>query len=180
MHLGVMAYAAGELENSKKYFEDSVAACPNSWSLRNLAMIYRNHLDDPQTAADLMEQAVALKGDNRSLWMDMATTLLKAERYERLVTLYETLPECYSAEGRLKLYTAQALMALKRYKEATKLLNYDIAIPDIKEGENSISDLWFKLYGAILKEETGVEDEKQLMELVEERYPLKHLDFRMH
>lgn len=180
MHLGVMAYAAGEVENSKKYFEESVAACPNCWSLRNLAMIYRNHLDDPQKAADLMEQVVAMKSDNRSLWMDMATTLLRAERYERLVALYESLPECYRAEGRMKLYTAQALVALKRYKEATKLLNYDILIPDIKEGENSISDLWFKLYGAILEEETGIHDSKQLMELVEQRYPLKHLDFRMH
>lgn len=112
--------------------------------------------------------------------MDMATTLLKAERYQRLIDLYQALPEKFRTLGRLKLYTANAMIELKQYQEATKLLNYDLSIPDFKEGENSISSLWFRLYGAILAEETGITDQKQLEKLVEEQYPLKHLDFRMH
>lgn len=180
MHLGILAYAEGDLEASGRYFEESIAACPNCWSLRNLAMLYRNHWEDPQRAADLMEQALALNPESRSLVVDMATTLLKAERYDRLIALYDALPEGLRGDGRLKLYTGQALVARKRYQEAAALINYDILIPDIKEGENSISDLWFTLYGAIISQETGITDPAQLKQLVEARYPLKHLDFRMH
>lgn len=180
MHLGLLAYAQGNVEEAKTCFEASVAAAPSCWSLRNLAMVYRNHLDDPQSAADLMEQAIALEPNDRSLWMDMATTLLKARRYQRLIDLYKTLPEKFRALGRLKLYTANAMIELGQYRNATELLNYDLSIPDFKEGENSVSTLWFRLYGAILAEETGITDPERLEKLVEERYPLKHLDFRMH
>ncbi len=179
MHLGVMAYAADEIGTAKRYFEESIACKANCWSLRNLAMIYRNELDQTQKAADLMEEAVRRNPDNRSLWMDYFVTMLEAERYGQLIRVYRNLPERFRSEGRLQIYTVRALIELKQYQEAAKLLNYDVVMPDVKEGETSICDLWFRLYGAILFQETGETDPQRLHALVEEKYPLKHLDFRM-
>ena len=53
-------------------------------------------------------------------------------------------------------------------------------MPDIKEGDSAISDVWFELYGKILSEETGITDSVELKRLTEEKFPLKNLYFRTH
>jgi hypothetical protein len=53
-------------------------------------------------------------------------------------------------------------------------------MPDIKEGDTAISDVWFTLYGEIISQETGITDPDELKRLVEEKYPLGQLDFRTH
>lgn len=60
------------------------------------------------------------------------------------------------------------------------MLNDSLDMPDIKEGDTAISDVWFTLYEKIVSEETGVTDPKKLRQLTEEKYPLKHLDFRTY
>ncbi|MDD7662547.1 MAG: hypothetical protein PUJ39_07140, partial [Eubacteriales bacterium] len=69
-------------------------------------------------------------------------------------------------------------------EEAAAILNVDFVMPDVKEGELSVSYLWFELYRRLYAKETGVPydpaDEK-LIRAADEKYPLpKALDFRMH
>ncbi len=51
---------------------------------------------------------------------------------------------------------------------------------DIKEGDISIADLWYELYGAILRKEGKISDGEDVEKAVEKYYPLGDLDFRMH
>ena len=55
---------------------------------------------------------------------------------------------------------------------------------DIKEGELSVSHLWFELYRRIYAYENGIEYDESNDELkknADRKYPLpKSLDFRMH
>ena len=127
-----------------------------------------------------MEKSVAMKNDCRWLWVDMAALCLKAERWQHWVDSWPSVPEAIRADGRLKLYTAIALTKLGLLDEATKYLNHDLVVPDIKEAENLITDSWFALYGAILSQKTGITDPGQLQRMVEQEYPLGELDFRMH
>ena len=60
-------------------------------------------------------------------------------------------------------------MALERYDEASDILNYNLVMPDIKEGDTAISDVWFDLYAKILSEQTGITDEGELRRLTEEK-----------
>ena len=54
-------------------------------------------------------------------------------------------------------------------------------MPDIKEGELAVSDIWFKLYTLVLKEEYPDATAEEIKELLAEKYPLPDdLDFRMH
>ena len=83
-------------------------------------------------------------------------------------------------DGRLKLYKAVALIETGKYEEATKIVNPDFILCDIKEGEVSISRIWTRLYKELIRKEEGIRDEKELEALCGFRYPLPvHLDFRM-
>lgn len=180
MHLGLMRYAAGDLDGALQALEASLTVEESPWVLRNLAMIWRNEFQDYSRSMAYMLRAVKMKNDCRWLWLDMATTCLKAEQYEAWIRLYDTIPTSIRQEGRLKLYTAIALTRLGRLEEACGYLNHNLVVPDIKEDENLITEAWFALYGAIISRETGIHDPEKLKELVEIEYPLEELDFRMH
>lgn len=179
MHLGVMKYAKGEVENALRLFKESAEKKPSAWCYRNIAMIYKNEMGDTDTAYAYMKKAVSLNNTCRGIVLDTAVTYLAAQRYEEWLEVFDTLGDLKS-DGRLQLYCAKALMALGRYHDATKLLNANLVMPDIKEGDTAISDVWFTLYGEIISQETGITDPDELKRLVEEKYPLGQLDFRTH
>ena len=66
------------------------------------------------------------------------------------------------------------------FDQALTIVNADFEMADIKEGELSISALWFDLYSKIIMKKEGLTKE-QALEQVKSRYPLPYsLDFRMH
>lgn len=179
MHLGVMEYASGNTEKALKLFLESAEKTPNAWCYRNIAMIYRNEYNDFDNAYLYIKKAFELNKSCRGILVDTATTYLMAEKYNEWLEAYEQIGDM-KADGRLKLYCVKALMAMERYDDATRILNYDLVMPDIKEGDTAISDVWFELYGKIVSKDTGVTDINELRRLTEEKYPLKNLDFRTH
>lgn len=179
MQLGVMEYAAGNSEKAMELFKESVEVKANAWSLRNIAMIYRNELKDYEKAYEYMVKAFALNKTCRGIVVDTAVTFLLAGKNKEWLEAYESLGDL-KEDGRIKLSYAKAYMNLGEFKEAAKYLNYDIVMPDIKEGDTAISDEWFKLYGEILKEEYPQLSGDELQKVVEEKYPLGELDFRTH
>ena len=179
MHLGVMEYASGNTDTALSLFLESVEKKANAWCYRNIAMIYRNEYHDIEKAYTYMEKAFELNKTCRGILIDTATTYLQAKHYSEWLEAYSQIGDMQK-DGRLKLYKVKALMGLNHYKEATKILNYSFNMPDIKEGDTAISDVWFELYGKILSEETGITEPEKLRRLTEEKYPLKNLDFRTH
>lgn len=179
MHLGVMEYASGNTDTALSLFLESVEKKANAWCYRNIAIIYRNEYHDIEKAYTYMEKAFELNKTCRGILIDTATTYLQAKHYSEWLEAYSQIGDMQK-DGRLKLYKVKALMGLNHYKEATKILNYSFNMPDIKEGDTAISDVWFELYGKILSEETGITEPEKLRRLTEEKYPLKNLDFRTH
>lgn len=179
MHLGVMEYASGNTDTALSLFSESAEKKANAWCYRNIAMIYRNEYHDIEKAYTYMEKAFGLNKTCRGILIDTATTYLQAKRYGEWLEAYSQIGDMQK-DGRLKLCKVKALMGLNRYKEATEILNYSLNMPDIKEGDTAISDVWFELYGKILSEETGITEPEKLRRLTEEKYPLKNLDFRTH
>lgn len=179
MHLGIMEYASGNADTALSLFSESVEKKPNAWCYRNIAMIYRNEYHDIERAYTYMKKAFGLNKTCRGILVDTATTYLQAGKYSEWLEAYSQIGAMQN-DGRLKLCRVKALMGLGRYNEATEILNYSLNMPDIKEGDTAISDVWFDLYGKILSEETGITDPEKLRQLTEEKYPLKNLDFRTH
>ena len=139
-----------------------------------------NEYVDIEKAVHYITAALELEKNCRGIWLDAATTYLRADKPDLWIKAFETAPEEFKNDGRLRLYYASALMKKGEYDEAAKILNPDFEMPDMKEADTDLSDLWRELYGNIISKKTGITDEAELDRLVEEEYPLGKLDFRTH
>ena len=184
LHIGVIRYADGDLDGAKKAWEESVAKKPSAWAQRNLSMLYKNELSDMKTAEKYILDAFKLKEDCPALCNEVAA-LLTADGGDKIwLEIFDTLSEEIKTIGRIRLYKAVALINLGRLEEASEIINPDFIMSDIKEGELSVSHLWFELYRRLYAKETGViydPCDLNLAEKADKKYPLpKALDFRMH
>ena len=83
------------------------------------------------------------------------------------------------SNGRLLYYKAYCLHKVGKNKEASEIVNSDFMMSDIKEGELSVSELWYSIYGELLFGDTNMTEEEKIKG-VDEKMPLGKLDFRMH
>ncbi len=179
MQMAVIEYANGNVDGALELFKESVSVKENPWSYRNIAMIYRNEYKNLDEAYKYMKKAFELNKTCRGIIVDTATTFLAAGKYAEWLEAFEEIGE-FKNDGRLMLHKVSALMALDRYDEAADILKPGFSMPDIKEADSALSDIWFKLYGKFVADDTGITDEDELKAMVEERYPLGDLDFRTH
>ena len=184
LHIGVIKYADGDLVGAKSAWEASAKIKPSPWALRNLSMLYKNELFDIKTARKYILEAFKLKQNCPALCNEVAAQLTADGGDALWLEIFDTLPDEIKCLGRIRLYKAIALINLGRLKEASKIINPDFAMSDIKEGELSISQIWFELYRRLYAEEEGMAydiNDKNLIKKADEKYPLpKKLDFRMH
>ena len=179
--MGVICCADCQFEEAMTYFKRSNELAENPWSLRCMAQIQKNVLNDTKTAAMNMERAVQLKSDYRPLLWDCADALMADGRYADWLAVYETIDKKFQANGRIQFFVAVCLIKLGKLEEARALLTEDLVVDDLQEGEYSISQLWIELYRQILSQDRGVAAEEITDSLVLQEYPLPYkLDFRMH
>lgn len=184
LHLGVVKYAMGDLDGAKLAWEQSIDKEPSPWAYRNLSMLYKNEYFDLVKGREYILKAFELKKDCLSLCVEVAMQLTGDNGDKLWLEIFDSLSDELKSNGRLRLYKAVALINLKRYTDAAEIVNKDFIMNDIKEGELSISGLWFELYRRIYAAEQGVEYDEKNPELIKQadmKYPLpKSLDFRMH
>lgn len=103
---------------------------------------------DGAGAAARMARAANLAPDDGNLAKRAARMLKDAGEDSALLTFTESRPAAVAELPRLRLYRAFALARLDRIEEAEALLCRDgvwLEVPDIKEGEISLSDLWYHI-----------------------------------
>ncbi len=176
--LGVALYEAscrgvdGASEKAVAAWERSLELCENPWALRNLAAYRANVERDYASALELSRRAALMKPDDRSLAIDCGRIYVAAGAHIEFLELVAALPESIREIGRMRLLRARALLALDRLDEAAEIVNERFEMPDIKEGEVSISALWFELKA----KQNGI-----TVDEAKERFTLPYsLDFRMH
>ena len=180
MHLGVMEYAAGHVNEARICMEHSLACAENAWAARNLAMLWKNEYGNINKAVEYIKIAVSNNNTCRGILLDAAGILLEANMCDEWLYIYHGLSDKLKNDGKLKFNTALAYMGKEEYKMATEYLNDKLIMPDIKEGDTAISDVWQKLYGKIVADELNTTDSELIQQIVEEKYPLGKLDFRTH
>ena len=178
--LGVTIWTTyNDLDTAYDMFLKSVELEPNAWSYRNLAQIEKNEYRNYEKAVEFMEKAIAEKNDYQPLWVNYAEVLVAVKNFKKWTEVYENdIPENLKTNGRLKMLYALALVEVDRYEESLAILMDNFIMPDIKEGEFSISHIWLSIHRIKLATEgiTEITDDE-----IYAKYPLPYeLDFRMH
>ena len=105
---------------------------------------------------------------------------MAAGKADEWLAVYHGLSEELKNNGRLRFNCALAHMQKKAYPQAAKYLNAQLEMPDIKEGDTAITDVWQELYSNIVAQELQTQDPELIDRTVREKYPLGQLDFKFH
>lgn len=184
LHIGVIKYADGDAEGAHKAWADSIRLKENPWAIRNIAMLYKNEYGDLDKATELILRAFELKRDCRALCAETANILTDNKKDELWLSLFESLDKNLQAVARLQLYKAVAFVHIGKIKEAAQIINKDFIMSDIKEGELSLSHIWYVIYRKLYALGNNIPYEpnnREFTDKADKKYPLpKELDFRMH
>jgi hypothetical protein len=147
--------------------------------LRNLAIFAFEDRQNDNTVS-LYVDAVRMKPELLPLAIECGYVLLQSGQHQRWLDLLKKLPDSIRKEGRIQLIEAQAALAIGDYETVELFFADEVNIPDIREGEVSLSDFWFEYQTKRLsiQENRSVDDE--LRARVYREFPVpSHLDFRM-
>ena len=176
-HVGVMRLEAGDAEGAREAWEKSLERRPSGWALRDLAVLARR-AGDKQAERDYLCRAWETGPKIAPLAIEYANTLIEAKDYEALGVLIESMPEEIRGHERLRIISAEAALACGQLDEVEKLFDHDFATN--REGEVTLTDLWFPLHEKRLAAKENLPIDDTLRHRVRREFPPPpHIDFRM-
>jgi len=174
LQLGCAYLAQPDLLRAEIYIGRSLAAKKTAWGMYAQAELVRIK-GDAKKAAAMMAEAADLAPENVSLARAAARLMKECAMWQELMDFTATRSEEVQNEPRMKMYLAFALGYSGQLDEAMAILEDGgkyLAVPDIKEGETSLSDLWYYIEEQrAAKEGRGFDKDKVS--------PPYELDFRM-
>ncbi|MCQ2431493.1 MAG: hypothetical protein MJ175_02690, partial [Clostridia bacterium] len=171
--LGCSYFAAADIDKAEEAFDASCKLQTNAWNLYGLAEVYRVRGDIKRAAATILA-AARMAPDDASLCKMTGRMLDRAEMWDALLEFTGSLSAEMSRLPRIRLYRTIALEKTDRIDEADALLNADggLEVPDIQEGEISVTELWFRIEEKKAKRDGKPFDRNTAR-------PPKKFDFRM-
>ncbi len=200
LHLGVALYEAHPTdvvlnkafteqdeinkEKAKTAWLKSIEKTPNAWALRNLAVLEERD-ENAEQAEKYYDQALTMKGAlaDFALASEYLIFLAKYKKYQKAWDFYQSLPQDFKKMDRIKVSVAK--IAVKLGKEEYLENFFNEAHYCIREGENSLTDVWFEYCARKMAKERNIKDLtiEVLQELVDEAWdncpPPYEIDFRM-
>ncbi len=178
-HLGIMRYYAGEQEKAIQSWRHSLDKAPSLWALRNLAVAARD-AGRLEEAADLICEALALAPDLPPLAIECGRMLIEAGRSGAWLNILAALPPDIQAIGRIRLLETQAALQTGDFACIDRFFADKVIVPDIREGEVSLSDLWFTYHMQRVSQQEKLPVDARLKTRIQQEYPLPAaFDFRM-
>jgi predicted Zn-dependent protease len=167
-----------DLDGAEKAWQASLKCQPTGWTLRNLAVLAERRGDKAQ-ACKLMRQAWRAGPQIAALAVECLQTLTRAERYAEAYDLVATLPKAMRDRERVLLLWAKAAIEIGKLDGVERVFKREFAT--IREGEVSLTDLWFAFQEKRLAAAEKVPVDDKLRERVRRDFPPPRLiDFRMY
>jgi hypothetical protein len=179
LHLGVMRHYAGDRAGARRAWEASLEGAHTPWALRNLGALARQEgrLDD---AADLYTAACWMRPSLLPLAVECGRVLIEADRPQEWLGLLSDLPESVRSVGRIRLLEAQAALLVADFQTVERTFADKPVVADMREGEVSLSELWFDLHERRLSVAENVPIDDALRARVRQAFPVpEEFDFRM-
>ncbi|MFE6735894.1 DUF5107 domain-containing protein [Microbacterium sp. NPDC057650] len=147
-HRAVIAHAAGDLDRALDLYAESEALSPTAWAARGAgqALLARGGEHDEPAAIAALERAHRLAPDSIPLALEFGSALLASGRARRLRGLLGGLPDAMLTLGRFRVLAVQAALASGDRAEAGRILEAGFEVPDLREGELSMSALWHEAF----------------------------------
>ena len=176
LHLGVISYHQGDRRAAQKAWEESFKQHAHFITLRNLAFLACRE-GRTSEGARLYQEARELKPSLAPLAFECLQSLIADGQSQRALELFSQISPIITGTGRAKLIKARAAVLANELDVAEELLR-DLEVADNREGEVSLSDLWFELKARQIAREEGValSDEIRRKAFLLRLPP--HLDFR--
>jgi hypothetical protein len=179
LHAGIMRYRAGDRAGAREAWERSLAAEPSAWAQRNVAIISLDE-GNKARAAELLAVAARMRPGLTPLAIEACQTMLAAGQYSQLRRLIGRLPDEVATTGRVRLIGTIAALRSGDLEAPAAFFSAPCDIPNIREGEISLSELWFEWHEARLSRQQDVPIDDALRRQVRREHPLpRKFDFRM-
>ena len=178
LHLGVMYYSEKDIDAAKRAWEKSLALEPSPWAYRNMAVLAK-HEEQLSKAADLLLTACQMAPQIPSLALECCQALLEAERPQNMLNFLSDLPRQIRDRGRMRVMEARAALKMGNLQKVEEILQSRPSVPDIREGEVTLSDLWFGMHEKRIAAKENISIDDELRQRVRRDYPPPSwLDFR--
>lgn len=145
-HRGVIAHASGDLARAASHYEASLRQRRSAWALRGLGQV-RIAQGESDAGLGHLADALSLAPSLAPLVLELGAALLNAGRAEEAAALVASLPGDVRDLGRVRLLAIRAALASDDRYGAGRMLEEEFEVPDIREGELSMSELWREAFG---------------------------------
>lgn len=179
LHLGIMYLAEKRFDDARRAWETSLSRRPSAWAYRHLAAL-ATVLEDHNEAARLYPLAAKSAPDYLRLVVECGRALINSGQPQKWLDLLETLDPATRRVGRIRLLEARAALAVDDLERTGRLLQEDMVITDIREGDGGPAHLWHAYQAKRLAAAEGVPIDDGLEERVRREFPPPaHLDYRL-
>jgi hypothetical protein len=180
LHLGVMRMEALDEARAGAAWEESIQLRPSACACRNLAIL-RVRQDRMDEAIQLYEKAWHLAEQNQvmrsAVSAEYLQLLVKAGQVQRALQVLQTLPAAIQDTDPVQLLWVQIGLELGMLDQVEAVFERDFAV--IREGQTTLTDLWFEWQARSRAARTGEPLTEQLRQAVRrECVPPRRIDFR--
>jgi hypothetical protein len=114
-----------------------------------------------------------------SLALECCQALLDVDMPKEMLKFMDGLPQEVRQVGRMRIMEARAAMKMNDLKRVEEILQSRPVVPDMREGEVSLSDLWFELHERRISAKENIPIDDELRKRVRKDFPPPSwLDFR--
>ena len=162
--LGIRFYIDGKYKKAEKEFGVSLELQENAWALHGLACV-KAFQGKNKKAVRYISKGIKLQKSELSYLKEGFKLLIRCEGYDNLINIYKDLSSQMQSDSRLTFYYIQALCGIGQFKEAYEIMEKDdgLVLDDLREGEDSLSDLWKLIHKEIYGEDGEVPYRYQFM-----------------
>ncbi len=122
-HLGNVLANLGRIEDAVAHWRSAARLnLPQSVLFRNLGLAHRTRFDDPAKAEQYYRKAIELRGDDQTLYRDLADVLIAAGRRSEGIELLEAMPSEGIRRADVILLLAEAYLDEGQYAKTLEVL----------------------------------------------------------
>jgi tetratricopeptide (TPR) repeat protein len=176
--MGVMHYSRRDYEKAKSAWLTSLEREKNAWAYRNLAVLCYGQ-GDVEKALDMWQKAWQINCEYVELAIEYAEGLANAGEMNQMERFLDSLSSDMLSSPRIQVSKAQCALHNNDLDLVDAILG-QIELPNLREGETLLTDLWYTLQEKLISKNEGREIDEEIKAYVRrELKPPEKIDFRM-